>query len=180
MTWADSELTDLGERQAQDAGAFFKSQIRDQGMPIPDAWVVSPLMRCLHTSDLTWSGLGLKQFVPTIREKVREVMGVHTCDRRSSKSVFSKRYPVWPIEPGFAEEDVYWKADHRETFAEHDARTQELLDQLFTGDEKDATVISVTSHSGTIRSFLRVLGHRLFDLQTGGLIPVLVKATRAG
>jgi hypothetical protein len=38
--------------------------------------------------------------------------------------------------------------------------------------------VSLTSHSGAIASKLRVLGHRDFPLPTGGMIPVLVKATK--
>jgi hypothetical protein len=36
----------------------------------------------------------------------------------------------------------------------------------------------VTAHSGAITSILEVVGHREFGLQTGGVIPVLVKAER--
>lgn len=38
--------------------------------------------------------------------------------------------------------------------------------------------ISVTAHSGTINSILAVTGHRKFDVSPGGMIPVLIKATR--
>lgn len=153
-------------------------------MPVPGAWVVSPLMRCLHTCDLTWSDAqrGNEGFRPVVREMAREVMGVHTCDRRSSLSTIRKRYPAWPVEAGFAEEDVLWRADHRETFDEHDVRTRKLLDEIFwgAGEEGKAEVVSVTIHSGAIRSWLRVLGHREFGVPTGGLIPVLVKGTKTG
>lgn len=36
----------------------------------------------------------------------------------------------------------------------------------------------MTSHSGAIGSILAAIGHREFALQTGGVIPVLVKAKR--
>lgn len=38
-------------------------------------------------------------------------------------------------------------------------------------------VISVTVHDGVIRSVLRVTGHRPWQMQTGGVIPVLIKAS---
>jgi hypothetical protein len=51
-----------------------------------------------------------------------------------------------------------------------------LLDGLFALDTN--TFLSLTSHSGAIGGFLRVLGHEAFQLQTGGIIPVLVKAKK--
>lgn len=62
----------------------------------------------------------------------------------------------------------------RETNSILDARLKAFLDDVFTHDS--STFISFTSHSGAIGSILRVLGHREFRLQTGGAIPVLVKA----
>jgi broad specificity phosphatase PhoE len=144
-------------------------------MPVPDAWVASPLMRCLKTCELEWAGLA--GFRPTIKEMAREVMGEHTCDRRSSRAVIEGAYPEWPVEEGFKEEDELWRADHRETFAEHDVRTLDLLEDVFKNEGKGASVVSLTSHSGAIASFLRVVGHREFRLGTGGMMPVLVKAT---
>lgn len=38
--------------------------------------------------------------------------------------------------------------------------------------------LSMTAHSGAIASMLEVLGHREFALETGGVIPVFVKAER--
>lgn len=146
-------------------------------MPKPEKWIVSPLMRCLHTCDLTWTNMSLAGFAPLVKENAREVMGEHTCDRRSSRSAIHKAYPKWPIEDGFSEADELWQADHRETHAEHDKRTQQLLDDIFN-DEPDAKVVSVTIHSGAIASVLRVTGHRIFPLPTGGLIPVLVRGRR--
>lgn len=147
-------------------------------MPVPDAWIASPLMRCLKTAELEWASLKLPGFKPTIKELAREVMGEHTCDRRSSRSAIHTAYPEWPIEEGFTEEDELWQADHRETHAEHDVRTLEFLDQVFEGEGREASVLSLTSHSGAIASLMRVIGHREFRLGTGGMVPVLVKATK--
>lgn len=177
LYWVDAHLTAVGEQQARDAGAFFAKQFAEEKMPVPDAWVASPLMRCLKTAELEWAGLGLAGFKPTIKEMAREVMGEHTCDRRSSRSVIEAAYPAWPIEKDFAEEDELWRADHRETFAEHDVRTQDLLEDVFKGEGNGASVLSLTSHSGAIASFMRVVGHREFRLGTGGMVPVLLKAT---
>ena len=147
-------------------------------MPVPDAWVASPLMRCLKTCELEWAALGLEGFKPTIKEMAREVMGEHTCDKRSSKTKIHAAQPEWLIEEGFTEEDELWEADHRETHEEHDVRTLRLLDQVFADEGKDAAVVSLTSHSGAIASLMRVIGHREFRLATGGMVPVLIKATK--
>ena len=50
---------------------------------------------------------------------------------------------------------------------------KKLLDDIFAHDE--STYISFTTHSGSIASILRVIGHREFRLPTGAVIPVLIK-----
>ncbi|KAJ8602855.1 hypothetical protein MRB53_042347 [Persea americana] len=179
VVWSDSRLTSLGKQQARDANAFLREQIQDKGLPCPQTYYVSPLIRCLQTADITWSNIDLPAdlpFEPVIKEMIREVMGEHTCDRRSSKKVIAELYPQFSIEDGFVENDVLWQADHRETHDEHDVRTRALLNDIFSNDQ--STIISFTSHSGSIASLLRVLGHRVFRLETGALIPLLVKAVR--
>lgn len=113
-----------------------------------------------------------------MKELLREVLGEHTCDKRSTKTEIMAAFPEFGIEEGFSEEDLLWRPDHRETHEEHDHRTTRLLMDLFARNPN--TFVSLTSHSGAIASALRVLGHREFALGTGGLIPVLVKATRVG
>ncbi|KAF2215756.1 hypothetical protein CERZMDRAFT_34997 [Cercospora zeae-maydis SCOH1-5] len=180
INWLDAHLTDVGKEQAHAAGEFMKAQLtQPRMMPAPERYYVSPMYRCLQTATFTWGDLKLPEpypFKPLVKELVREVLGEHTCDKRSTRTVIHEAFPDFPIEEGFTEEDELWRADHRETHEEHDMRTQALLDDLFATDDK--TVLSVTSHSGTIASFLRVLGHREFKLPTGGMIPVLIKATR--
>ena len=148
-------------------------------MPAPERYYTSPLYRCLQTARLTYSGLELpssRPFKPEVKELMREVMGEHTCDKRSPKTVVHDAVPNWDIEPGFTEEDELWQADHRETHEEHDIRTQTLLDDIF-GQERH-TFMSFTSHSGSIASLLRVIGHRQLKVPTGGLMPMLVKGTQ--
>ena len=117
-------------------------------------------------------------------EGLREVMGVHTCDRRSSKREIARfcstEFPgslyFFTFEAEFANEDELWRADHRETDQEIDKRVRVVLDEI-VGKRSD-NVISITCHSGTIASILRIVGHREFPLQTGGVIPILVKVER--
>jgi len=55
-------------------------------------------------------------------------------------------------------------------------RLAQFLDDVFANDE--GVFLSLTSHSGAIRSILAAVGHRWFALETGGVIPVLVRASR--
>ncbi|TVY38403.1 putative phosphoglycerate mutase [Lachnellula subtilissima] len=177
ITWSDALLTSAGIAQAEKANAFWRSQIASQNIPTPESYYTSPLLRCLATANVTFSGLDLtedRQFVPTIKELFREELGVHTCDRRSSKSIIRENYPSWPFEAGFKEDDPLWDAEHRETNEAMDIRLMQALEDLFSNDK--STYISISSHSGAIGSILRVLGHRGFSLGTGQVIPVLVKA----
>jgi len=80
------------------------------------------------------------------------------------------------IEPSLTETDELWKADVRETDDEVAARLSILLDDIFETDR--STFISLTAHSGAITGTLQAIGHRKFGLQTGGVIPVFVKAQR--
>ncbi|KAH6674129.1 histidine phosphatase superfamily [Halenospora varia] len=178
-TWVDARLTPIGIAQAQKANAFWHLMITIQKIPTPELYYTSPLMRCLATAEHTFSGLKLpehKPFKPLIKELIREAIGAHTCDMRSTKTEIQKAYPDWPIEPGFAEEDPLWDPELRETNEAMDIRLREALDGIFSSNEK--TFISISSHSGAIGSILRVLEHRNFSLGTGQVIPVLVKAER--
>ena len=83
-------------------------------------------------------------------------------------------FPSYTLEVDFAEIDPLWTEDYRESRSARKVRMTELLDDIFANDE--STFISFTSHSGAIGSLLEALGHREFGLETGGVIPVLVKA----
>ena len=158
---------------------------------LPRSFYCSPLRRCLQTCNITWGTLRLPAsedgkggFKVLIKEGLREVMGVHTCDRRSSKAEIEGFFAEWSesgqmvFEAGFAEEDELWEVDRRESDADIDSRVREALDEIFAVDGEE--IVSITSHSGTTASILRVLGHREFDLGTGGMIPVVVRAERVG
>ena len=173
----DPPLTPAGVAQVEQARDFFLNAI-PQGVPVPDAWFVSPLERCLSTAQLTWLPLlqkgVLKEWKPMVKEGIREILGVHTCDRRSVLSSKPSKYPEMEFEAGMSEEDELWKPDYRETFDELDVRAQTFMDEVWDRKEGEQ-VVSVTSHSCWIRSALRVLGHREFKLRTGEVLPILVK-----
>ncbi|MCJ1402910.1 hypothetical protein MMC11_006131 [Xylographa trunciseda] len=177
LSWADAHLTPLGIAQAQTAHDFWATQLADQKMPAPQSYYTSPLDRCLMTAQITFSELELpveRPFVPTVKELVRETIGLHACDRRSSKTYIHTHYPSYIIEPTLTENDELWSADLRESDSAIDLRLMDLLDDIFEHDKN--TWMSFTSHSGAIAGLLRVLGHRPFPLLTGAVIPVLVRA----
>lgn len=156
---------------------FWSHEIETQKIQVPQSYYTSPLTRCLRTANLTFNGLTLPKkypFAPTIKELLREGISLHTCDHRRSKSYIHNLFPTWEFEPGFSKQDVLWNGVTAETSDAQDARSKKWLDQVFSED--DSTWISITSHSGEIASTLRVLGHQEFSLNTGAVIPVLVKA----
>lgn len=199
MTWADAHLTDKGIKQAQTVNAFWKQGLVDAKIPAPQSYYTSPLHRCLATAYYTFTSLSLpstQAFVPEVKEAshlhppftsiptksnartqlLRETNGEHTCDRRSTLTYIRDEFPTYTIEQGFSEQDQLWRADWRESHAEHVVRMRELLADVFEHDA--STFVSFTSHSGSIASLLDAVGHREFRLPTGGVIPVFVKAVR--
>lgn len=178
IVWGpDPNLTHLGIAQAKDNNEVWKLQLTDNSLIIPTAFFCSPLTRSIDTLVHTWHDIvDLNSNYPLITENIRETMGVHTCDKRSTKTQIHEKFPQFIIEPGFAEEDIYWKKDYRETVAEQGLRINQSFQQIFDTTKDD--IVSITSHSGSIRAQLLVLGHRSFAVGTGGMIPVFVKGTR--
>lgn len=175
--WSDAHLTQKGIDQALKANAFWKSRIQSEKIPTPESYYTSPLYRCLATANLTFSGLPLpakSPFVPKVKDKLREGISEHTCDRRSNKTYIQSSFPTYRIERGFTEHDELWTGVTTETSSAQDLRSKQLLDDIFSND--CSTYLSFTAHSGEIASLLRVLGHRTFSLSTGAIIPVLIKA----
>lgn len=178
LIWADAQLTPTGQQQARDVNALWTQQL-PLGIPAPDRYYVSPLTRTLETADLSFAHLALpggKPYVPLVKELLREALGVHTCDRRSSRAHIAAAFPHAVFEPGFSDADPLWQADYREPRSARKYRLAVFLDDVFASDE--GVVLSCTSHSGAIASILEAVGHRAFALETGGVIPVVLKAER--
>jgi len=109
-------------------------------------------------------------------ENLRESIGLHTCDQRRTKTYLQTAFPNFGFEDGFTEEDELWGPVWQETPEQQKVRLRTMLDSLW---ERDGEVfISITAHGGTISAILENVGHRIFNLQTGGLIPVVVRGTR--
>lgn len=175
--WVDAPLTPGGIQQAKDASNFWLRFSERNQTALPQSYYVSPLDRCLATARLTFAGLQLpkdRAYKPIVKEMLRETMGVHTCDKRRSRSYIENTYPEVIIAEPFAEEDTLWHEHRRETNQIMDFRFRGLLSDIFKTD--DNTYISLTAHSGAIASILRVLGHASFRLKTGSVMAVFVKA----
>lgn len=155
-TWADAQLTPTGVQQAHAAHRFWQHLLADEKITPPQTYYTSPLSRCLATARLTFAGLALPRgspFAPTVKERFREGVSAHTCDRRSTRSYIRENFPGYRFERGFAERDPLWTPLFAETSAAQDVRSKAVLDDVFASDE--STYISVTSHSGEIASLLR-------------------------
>jgi len=100
--------------------------------------------------------------------------GVHTCDRRSQKSVIQNVDDSIRFENSFTKNDELWFPNEREPSEDVATRMQKLLDDIFNDD--DSFFISFTSHALAIAALLRVLNHREFKVVTGSTISILVKA----
>ncbi|EER37841.1 phosphoglycerate mutase [Histoplasma capsulatum H143] len=180
ITWADAHLTETGISQALRARSTWATQMKNH-IPLPQSYYSSPLDRCLQTSKLTFGDLDLpsdRPYKPVVKELLRETLGVHTCDRRSAAAYIAKTYPNYTLEAGFAPTDPLWDPDLRESDSARTTRLRQLVDDIVERDSGASMYISLTAHSGAITSLLEVMGHRKFRLETGGVIPVLVRIVR--
>lgn len=173
-TWLDAELTSKGEQQARDVAAFWASE----DIPPPITIYSSPLRRCLHTTTLAFAPfLGPhSEKLPIVKENLRERLGVHTCDQRSSKTWIAAAYPAFKIEDDFTEKDELWQADRRETIEEHIARNKELLDDIYANDSSE--FVSMTAHSGAIMALFAATGWKKIPVAAGAVYPLLICATK--
>ncbi|KAF9236217.1 histidine phosphatase superfamily [Melanogaster broomeanus] len=166
LVWGpDPELSQLGMEQANDAHRAWEQELRYK-MPLPEKMYSSPMRRAIRTHRLTFQGLGEQGLKTTIVENIREKNGVSTCDKRRSRPEIQKDFPEYLFEDGFPEEDETWDPEIRETPEEVDGRATKVLDMIFENDKEQ--FISITSHHAFICAFLRVCGHRAWDLPTGG------------
>ncbi|KAL7916813.1 histidine phosphatase superfamily [Trichoderma velutinum] len=177
ITWADARLTDKGKCQARKIKAALESDIQNMKIPMPGTCYTSPLARCLETTRIALSDLGWpsdQPFNPIIKEALRERLGRYTSNRRSTRSWIENNYAEFEVEPGFTEQDELWQANYLETAQEHEERTKKFLDDIFNSEK--SSVISCTTHSGTIQALYTITGHRDVGVATGAIVPLLVVA----
>lgn len=61
---------------------------------------------------------------------------------------------------------------YEETETQLAVRARLALNEIFATDP--STFVSITAHSGVINAFFLAIGHRKFQVQTGGFVPVVV------
>jgi len=108
-----------------------------------------------------------------VLEGLRECIGLHTCDKRGKRSIFEAKFPEFDIEKDLTEEDVLWTPHSRESLESQDIRAKGVLDMIFSDSE--SVYIAIAAHSGTIDAIFRVIGHKLYVVPPGGIIPVVIK-----
>ncbi|QRW11551.1 histidine phosphatase family containing protein [Ceratobasidium sp. AG-Ba] len=186
IVWGpDPELTDLGREQARAAHKGWVDELaKDDPVPLPTRLFSSPLSRAASTCDITFRRVlygieGKSDIVkPLVLENLREDIGEHTCDKRATKTEIQKAFPDFAIEPGFTEQDELW-SERRETHEQITTRLRSVLDRIFAELlPANETYFSITAHGGAIGAALGVLGHKPYALPTGGVIPVVIKATQ--
>jgi len=182
LVWGpDPELTSIGLAQAADVHAMWVRE-NTVGLGMPRKIHSSPFVRALRTGQIAFDGLlddDTKRWL--IVEMCREENGVHTCDKRRARAEIAADFPTFPFEDGFTEADELWDADVRETKAQVAARAAGVLERLFQENwavEGDDHVLAITAHSGFINGILLALGRRPYALPTGGVLPLVLKATR--
>ena len=146
-------MTKLGISQASHAHTAWKEELAFR-IPLPDKMYCSPLTRAIKTNEITFRGI-IPERERSVRKAVvvevgarrsqdrfnfiplqlcREHNGVHTCDKRRSRSYIKETFPWLEIEEGFTEEDQLWSASKRESPAEIQRRAGKVLDTIFETD----------------------------------------------
>lgn len=188
----DPMLTECGLKQAEENNLVWKKERNEHNAPLPAKYFSSPLQRSCWTHKITWDGIQPANQNTVVVEQIRETIGQNPCDKRSTRSEIEARFSRFRFvcEPGFSEEDTLFGPE-RETDTEQAIRINGFCQWLFERDWDDSIssvdkekavknyMISTTTHGGTIRLFIVVFGHRRFTISTGGMIPIVVKATRS-
>lgn len=169
----DPPLSQLGELQAAENNQAWRRQLA-AGAPVPTKFYVSPLQRSCQTLEITWKGIDIPH-KPVVCELLRETIGINLCDKRLHRHIIEERFPHYCTSRLHHDDDLLFGDDIRELFAEQSLRCNRFLQKLF--DDPD-TVVSTTSHGGTIRGFITVLNHPKFCISTGGMIPMVIKGER--
>ncbi|PIA89057.1 hypothetical protein CB0940_07286 [Cercospora beticola] len=172
-TWLDARLTSKGKQQAQDLRSFWLHASQVDKVPLPQTIYSSPLIRALQTTSLAFQDIPELKFKPIIKESLREITGVHTCDKRSSKSSIEAEFPEYQVESEMTEEDTRWKVDRRETLTERVEVINDFLAKVFSEDP--STFVSLTTHSGAIRALYQAIGHPDVWVAAGAVVPIVIR-----
>jgi hypothetical protein len=139
------------------------------GLSPPQKIYCSPLTRALHTCDIMLDGVFQSGHVPvtvveastnnfisstiikieySIYQNCREENGVHTCDKRQTRTYITTSYPHFIIEDGFTELDELWSPTVRESEEQVAERARKVLDVVFQNDiDTQCKIYSCPFHS---------------------------------
>ncbi|KAF8148272.1 phosphoglycerate mutase-like protein [Crassisporium funariophilum] len=176
IVWGpDPQLTPVGVQQAHVVQDMWKIEAA-VGLPGPHMRYCSPLTRAMHTCDIIFEGSSGDSDAPVmVLENCREENGVHTCDKRNTRTYIASAFPHFSIEDGFTELDELWDPEIRESKAQVAQRARKVLEYIFAHHDVNDIFISLTAHGGFINGFLAAVGRVPFPLPTGGVLPVVVK-----
>lgn len=143
----DAELSELGFQQCKDLHKEIKHRLKNV-----ELLVVSPMNRTIQTAFHSFHHL--EGQIPWIAvEDIREVTGLHPCDRRLNISQHSQRYPF--VDFGLIESDedqLFPRYTGREPIEDVEKRAHQFLDWLKSRPEKE---IIVVTHSAFLRYLFR-------------------------
>ncbi|TYZ64976.1 hypothetical protein PybrP1_005768 [[Pythium] brassicae (nom. inval.)] len=159
--YLDADLTPFGIDDARSKGPPAIAAERARGMPPIERVVVSTLSRAIQTAEIFFADYPPRAPFASM-ELCREIMGVHTCDKRVSRSQLARKFPRVDVTRVADEEDVLWSPTHRETDEEIQARALVFLQQLF--DAVPERFVAVVTHSKFMRCLYDALLHGQKDV----------------
>ncbi|XP_031273874.1 phosphoglycerate mutase-like protein 1 isoform X2 [Pistacia vera] len=174
----DAHLTQLGWQQVDN----LRKHVHETGLSKRiDLVIVSPLLRTLQTAVGVFGGEGYEDRMDVVPlmvanagnsgraaisslncppviavELCREHLGVHPCDKRRNISDYQFLFPAVDFSLIESDEDVWWKANVRETKEEVAARGLKFMNWLWTRKEKE---IAIVTHSGFLFHTLTAFGN---------------------
>ncbi|RSH92601.1 hypothetical protein EHS25_008046 [Saitozyma podzolica] len=180
----DPALTPLGRSQAAAVSQALQREI-GRGMPKPQKWFTSPLLRPGETVGIEWGWMfgGVTEGdrgggVPAVVvENLREHLHVHECDARSPLAKLKPLFPSFIYSPDMTDEDALWQPGSvrgRET-------EEELVERLGRAAEEcldksaGATYLSFTAHSGALRGLHAALGVPFQEMDVGEMKVIVLR-----
>ncbi|XLS73697.1 hypothetical protein HN51_030562 [Arachis hypogaea] len=174
----DAQLTPLGWQQVDN----LRKHVRASGLiKRIDLVTVSPLLRTLQTAVGVFGGEDYIDGIDALPlmianagnsshnaissincppivavELCREHLGVHPCDKRRSISEYQHLFPAIDFSLANSNEDIWWKANARETKEELTDRGLKFLDWLWTRKEKE---IAIVTHRAFLFHTLNAFGN---------------------
>ncbi|XP_044490485.1 phosphoglycerate mutase-like protein 1 isoform X3 [Mangifera indica] len=174
----DAHLTQLGWKQVEN----LRKHVHETGLVKRiDLVIASPLLRTLQTAVGVFGGEGYEDRMDVVPlmvanagnsgraaisslncppviavELCREHLGVHPCDKRRNISDYQFLFPAVDFSLVESDEDVWWKANVRETREEVAARGLKFMNWLWTRKEKE---IAIVTHSGFLFHTLTTFGN---------------------